>query len=156
MYHLVHEGGRAVRTQEIDVQVHSAATPATVYALLRDGSTWPIWSPIERFALERPSSPEPESVGAIRNFFTGKYKMREEVVELVPNKRFSYALLEGLPLTGYRANVDLTPANDGGTDIRWHTTFKCKIPGMGFMYRRGLLKLTRTVASGLAGHAARA
>jgi uncharacterized protein YndB with AHSA1/START domain len=138
--------------QEFEVTGHVNAAPATVYALLRDGSTWPTWSPLERFVLERPGTPEPESVGAIRNFYTGRYKVREQVAELVPDKRFSYALLEGLPLQGYRADIDLTPA-DGGTDVRWHTTFKAKIPGTGWIYRRALHKLTQQCVAGLADHA---
>jgi hypothetical protein len=127
--------------QHIDARGHSTATPETIYALLRDGSTWPVWGPLDKFVLEQPGSPEPESVGAIRNFHTGKYKMRERVAELVQDKRFSYELLAGLPLKDYRANIDLTPVG-GGTDIHWHTTFKCKIPGMGWIYRRALQKIT--------------
>jgi hypothetical protein len=143
-----------VGIQEFEVRGHSTAQPAAVYALLRDGSTWPIWSSIEKFRLEKPSSPEPESVGAIRNFGTGRYRLREEVVELVADKRFSYAMLSGLPLRDYRADIDLTPA-DGGTDIRWHTSFKSKVPGMGGLYRRALHKITKGFVTGLAEYAAR-
>jgi hypothetical protein len=139
--------------QRLEARGHSDADPATVYALLRDGSTWPTWGTVERFALEQPGTPEPESVGAIRNFFTGKYKMRERVAELVANKRFSYELLEGLPLRDYRAVIDITPA-DGGTDIHWHTTFTCKVPGMGWAYRRGLQKITAGMVEGLVSHTA--
>lgn len=140
--------------QEFEVTVHSNARPSSVYALLRDGSTWPVWSSLDRFELEKPSSPEPESVGAIRNFYKGRYKMREQIVELVPDKRFSYALLAGLALKDYRADIDLTPSGDG-TDIRWHTSFKAKVPGMGWIYRRSLHKLTNEFATALAGHAER-
>ncbi|CAM3446262.1 SRPBCC family protein [Kibdelosporangium persicum] len=138
--------------QELEVTAHSTAEPSTVYALLRDGSTWPVWSGIERFVLERPGSPEPESVGAIRNFHRGRYKMRERIAELVPDKRFSYTLLSGLALKDYRADVDLTPAGDG-TDIRWHTSFRPKVPGMGWIYRRALLKYTEEFANSLAEYA---
>nr|WP_042177723.1 SRPBCC family protein [Kibdelosporangium sp. MJ126-NF4]CEL12698.1 hypothetical protein [Kibdelosporangium sp. MJ126-NF4]CTQ93562.1 hypothetical protein [Kibdelosporangium sp. MJ126-NF4] len=140
--------------QEFEVTVHSAAPPGAVYALLRDGSTWPDWSTLEKFVLEKPGSPEPESVGAIRNFFTGRYKMREQIAELVPDKRFSYTLLSGLALKDYRADVDLTPSGDG-TDIRWHTSFRPKVPGMGGIYRRTLYKLTADLAARLAEYAAR-
>ncbi|ALG14141.1 SRPBCC family protein [Kibdelosporangium phytohabitans] len=139
--------------QEFEVTVHSAAPPGAVYQLLRDGSTWPVWSPLERFELEKPGSPEPESVGAIRNFHTGRYKVREQVAELVPDRRFSYTLLSGLALKDYRADVDLTPSGEG-TDIRWHTSFRPKVPGMGWIYRRALHKLTTDVATGLASYAA--
>jgi hypothetical protein len=127
--------------QHIDARGHSTATPQAIYALLRDGATWPVWGPLDKFVLEKAGTPEPESVGAIRNFHTGKYKMRERVAELVQDKRFSYELLGGLALKNYRSNIDLTPV-DGGTDIHWHTTFKAKVPGMGWIYRRSLQKIT--------------
>ncbi|MEV4311855.1 SRPBCC family protein [Actinocrispum sp. NPDC049592] len=137
--------------QKIDARGHSTADPATIYALLRDGSTWPTWGPLDRFVLEKAGTPEPESVGAIRNFHTGKYKMRERVAELVPDKRFSYELLSGLALRDYRANIDLTPV-DGGTDIRWHTTFRAKVPGMGWLYRRALQKITENMVNHLVSY----
>lgn len=140
--------------QEFEVTVRSAAPPSAVYALLRDGATWPVWSSLETFALERAGSPEPESVGAIRNFGRGRYKMREQVAELVPDKRFSYTLLSGLALRDYRADVDLTPSG-GGTDIRWRTSFRSKVPGMGWVYRRVLHKFTHEMAARLARHAER-
>ncbi|WP_132111254.1 SRPBCC family protein [Actinocrispum wychmicini] len=139
--------------QRLAARGHSDAEPAAVYALLKAGSTWPTWGTVERFVLERPGSPEPESVGAIRNFHTGRYKMRERVAELVENERFSYELLEGLPLRGYRAIIDLSAAN-GGTDIHWHTTFRCKVPGMGWVYRRALQKITSDMVAGLVRHTA--
>jgi hypothetical protein len=138
--------------QEFEVIAHSTAAPSRIYALLRDGSTWPVWSKLERFELEQQGSPEPESVGAIRNFFTGRYKMREQVAELVPDKRFSYILLSGLALKDYRADIDLTP-NGEGTDIRWHTSFRPKVPGMGWIYRRTLHKVTGEFANALADYA---
>ncbi len=85
------------------------------------GATWPVWSPIESFELEQEGPDGGESLGAIRVFRTGRATSREEIVELEPDRRFSYALLSGLPLRGYRADVDLEP-RDGGTAIHWHST----------------------------------
>jgi hypothetical protein len=140
--------------QRIDARGHSDTGPAEIYALLRDGSTWPTWSPIDKFVLEQAGSPEPESVGAIRNLHTGRYTMRERVAELVQDKRFSYELLGGLPLRDYRADVDLSAA-DGGTDIHWHTTFKAKVPGTGWLYRRALQKITENFVRHLVGYTAK-
>ena len=138
--------------QRIDARAHAAASPAAVHALLRDGSTWPEWGTVETFALERPGAGGGESLGAIRNFRTGKYLMREKIVEIVPDRRFSYALLAGLPLRDYRADIDLTPS-DGGTDIHWHTTFRAKVPGMDWLYRRALQRITERFVQGLAERA---
>jgi hypothetical protein len=142
-----------VARQQIDVRVHTTAGPAAVYGLLRDGAGWPTWSPIGSFELERPGSDEPEGVGAIRIFRTGRTTSRERVVERVPDRRFSYELLSGLPIRDYRADVDLTP-DDGGTLIRWHSTFSAKVPGTGWIYRRALGRFIARTADGLATYAA--
>jgi hypothetical protein len=62
-------------------------------------------------------------------------------------------LLSGVPARDYRAEIDLTPAAGGGTDIRWHTTFTSKIPGLGGVIRKRLDKITREFVDGLAAHA---
>ncbi len=139
--------------QHIDERAHSAATPAQVYALLVDGASWPTWSPLGSFALEREGPTGGESLGAVRRFTTGRRTTREEIVELVPDRRFSYALLSGLPLVGYRGDVDLTPAPGGGTDIRWHSTFRPQRAGTGALYRIGLGRFIRRTVRGLAAAA---
>jgi uncharacterized protein YndB with AHSA1/START domain len=138
--------------QNIDVKVRTGASPAAVYALLVDGATWPTWSPIGAFELVSPDSEGREGVGAIRVFTTGRTKSREEIVEAVPGERFSYALLAGLPLRGYRADVDLTPSGEG-THIHWHSSFDAKVPGTGWIYRLALGRFIRRVAAGLASYA---
>jgi polyketide cyclase/dehydrase/lipid transport protein len=138
--------------QQISVRAWSPASPAHVYRLLRSGATWPTWSPIDSFALEREGGDGGESLGAIRVFRTGRATSREEIVELRPDERFSYALLSGLPLRGYRADVDLEPC-DGGTSIHWHSTFRAKLPGTGGIFRRFLGGFIQRCADGLAAHA---
>jgi len=127
------------------VAVRSTADPATIHALLVDGASWPTWSPLGSFHLEQP--------GDIRVFRTGRTTSREEVVEVVPGRRFSYALLSGLPLRGYRADVDLEP-DSTGTVIHWRSSFRPKVPGTGWLYRLALATFIRRCARGLAAHAA--
>jgi hypothetical protein len=79
--------------------------------------------------------------------------MREQIVELVPARRFSYALLSGLPIRDYRADVDLEPRGRG-TAIRWHSSFTPKLPGTGWLIRRRLAGITEHFAQGLAEYAA--
>jgi hypothetical protein len=140
-------------SQVIDKTATTPADADVVYALLRDGTTWPEWSPIESFELERAAEDGTEGVGAIRVFRSGRYTMREEIVELVPGRRFSYALLSGLPVRGYRVDIDLEPT-DEGTSIRWHTTFDSKLPGMGWLIRRRLAGVTERFLEGLTARAA--
>jgi hypothetical protein len=139
--------------KEIDQQAWSAAGPDTVYELLSHGATWPTWSGIGSFELEQPGVGGAEGLDAIRVFRTGRTTSRERLVELIPGRRLSYALLSGLPLRDYRADVDLTPS-DGGTLIRWHSTFMPQRRGTGWAYRWTLSVFIRRCVRGLAQHAA--
>ena len=127
------------RRQHIEARATTTAPPEAVYALLRDGATWPEWSPLGSFQLERPGEQEPEGVGAIRVFRTGRVTGREQIVELVPDRRLSYVLLSGLAIRDYRADVDLEPGGEG-TVVHWRAAFLAKVPGSGGAYRRGLAR----------------
>ncbi|MGH4023145.1 MAG: SRPBCC family protein [Pseudonocardiaceae bacterium] len=152
MYHMVN---RWVRRQRIEIEVHTPADPVTVYALLRDGASWPSWSPIESFALERPGVDEPEGIGAIRVFRAGRVKGRDLIAELVPGRRFGYRHFSGLPVRDYRGEIDLEP-DTGGTRICWRTSFLPRWPATGWLLRLGIHRFISQCAQGLAAHAARA
>ncbi|HEX5118938.1 MAG TPA: SRPBCC family protein [Pseudonocardiaceae bacterium] len=137
---------------EISVRVPTTASPHHLYELLRDGASWPVWSPINSFELRRPAEDEPEGLGAIRVFRTGRHTSVERVAELVPDKRFSYELVRGLPLRGYRADIDVETDGDTAV-IHWHSTFRPKVPGTGWIYQRALSKFIQQCAEGLARYA---
>jgi hypothetical protein len=139
--------------RHIQVTKHSAAAPEDVFALLVDGNTWPHWSPIESFELERAGDPPPEGVGAIRVFRRGKTIGRDEIVEIVPARRFGYVSLSGLPVRDYRAHIDLEP-DDDGTTIRWQASFAPKVVGTGWLLERGLRRFLCECAAGVAARAA--
>jgi hypothetical protein len=141
--------------QVIDVTVTSGADPLSVYALLADGATWPEWSPLGSFELIAPGHGTPEGLGAVRLFTTGRHKSRERVVTCQPGKVFAYELEAGLPLRDYRAIVRLT-ATPEGTAINWRSTFRPKVPGTGWLYRRELGTFIRRTVEGLAAAADRA
>ncbi len=141
-----------VHKQHIDIQVHTCAEATAVYALLRDGASWPRWTSIGSFQLERAGAREPEGVGAIRIFRKGKVTGRDQVAELIPDRRFSYLHLSGLPIRDYRADVDLEPSGEG-TRIRWHISFRPKVPGTGWLWRWGIERFVKQSARGLAAYA---
>jgi hypothetical protein len=141
-----------VHKQHIDIQVHTCAKATAVYALLRDGASWPRWGPIDSFQLERAGEREPEGVGAIRIFRKGTVTGRDQVAELIPDRRFSYLHLSGLPVRDYRGDVDLEPAGEG-TRIRWHVSFTPKVPGTGWLWRWGIERFVKQSARGLAAYA---
>jgi hypothetical protein len=139
--------------QRIEHHATTTADPATVYRLLRDGSTWPDWGPIDSLELEREGASEREGVGAVRVLRSGRVTGRDTIAELVENRRFSYTHESSLPVKNYRGDVDLDPLPDGGTEIRWASEFDPKVPGTGALVRRGLDGFIAKVVAGLANGA---
>ena len=139
-----------MKRRQIDVTAKTSGTPAAVFALLADRTTWPAWSPIDSVELERAGSPEAEGVGSIRVNHKGRTVGRDEIVELVPGERFVYRSLSGVPVRDYVGEVTLEQTNDGGTAIRWHTSFFAKTPGTGWMVERALKKFLKDCVDGLA------
>jgi uncharacterized protein YndB with AHSA1/START domain len=144
------------KQQQIDVRAVVPAPPAAVWADLADGSTWPTWSPLGSYELVSAGSTGPDTpLGEVRVFRTkqvvGETAPREEVVEVVPERHLAYVLVGGMPLDGYRADIDLTPV-DGGTEVRWRSTFTARRPGAGWFYRRVLGLFIQRCVDGLAAH----
>ena len=142
-----------MRRYEIEATEQTPADPATVYALLRDGSTWPVWSTIDSFELEREGEGEPEGVGAVRIFRSGRIVGRDEILGFTQDRSFRYAHRKGLPVRDYRGEVDLTP-DGAGTSIRWRVSYSPKVPGTGWLLRKALTRFLAGVTRGLATHAA--
>lgn len=138
-----------MRQQDIEVRARIEASPTAVYRLLDDSTTWPRWTPIESCELVRAAGAD--GLGEVRVFRTGRVRVREEIVEREADTRLAYVLLAGLAVRDYRAQIDLSSA-DGGCDVRWHTTFRAKVPGLGWVYRRALDRATRQFVEGLARH----
>jgi hypothetical protein len=135
------------------VSAWSAAPPAAVYPLLCSGATWPEWSPLGSFRLERPGRDGGESLGAIRVFTTAGVHSREELVGFEPGRSFSYSALSGLPIRDHRADVTLAE-RDGGTAISWREDFRVKVPGTGWLHAWFLRRFVQRCADGLAARAA--
>jgi uncharacterized protein YndB with AHSA1/START domain len=143
-----------MRRQRIEQHATTTADPATVYALLRDGAGWPAWTPIESAEIERPGADEPEGIGAVRLYRSGRVTGHDEIVELVPDRRFAYTHTSNLPVRDYRGEIDLEPTADG-TAIQWVATFDPKLPATGALLRRGLGRFLADCTNGLAAHASK-
>jgi hypothetical protein len=136
--------------KEIEVRQVIPARTGAVFAALLDRSSWPAWSGHTRFELVRPGAAGPYDVGSVGLLHSGRRRVvREEIVEVVGDRRIGYTLLGGLPLRGYRADFDLTPAGEG-TEVRWHSSFDAP-PGSGWIYVAALRRFTRRMLDGLAG-----
>ncbi|MGA0601291.1 SRPBCC family protein [Caulobacter sp. KR2-114] len=137
-----------VRTE---VTVHAKARPETVYAVAKDSSLYPVWSRIGAFEHVRDGEGERYGVGSVRIFRTWPLTLVEEVVELIPGRRVSYIVHSGLPFRDYRADIDITPAADGGSEIRWSNRFWPTFPGgaalMGAFMRSVFRQMTPQLAA---------
>jgi uncharacterized protein YndB with AHSA1/START domain len=129
---------------ELDAQDRSSAPPERVWALLADVSTWPQWADFEEATVESGSG-----LGELRAFRRGRTRTRERVTVFEPSQRLGYDLVSGIPIRDYHADVTLTPEN-GGTHIRWHSTFSAKVPGTGWLIRRSLQRFVADTAERLA------
>ena len=135
-------------TTTIDVRAELPATPAQVYRRLEDRSSWPEWSGHSRAELTTPGDDDPAGEGAVWVMYRGKKSVTELVVELEADRKVSYTLLGGLPLTDYRAGFTLAPSRSG-TSAHWHSEFSAK-PGTGWLYRRALAFFIRRAFTRLA------
>ena len=136
----------------IEKTAHTSGSPAAVYRLLRDGATWPVWGALDTFELERAGAGEPEGVGAIRVFGSGRITGRDEITGFEQDREFRYVHLRGLPVRNYEARVTITPVGDGA-DITWRTTFDPKFPFTGMVVHKALLRFISVNVVGLAAHA---
>lgn len=109
----------------IEEHASSRASVEQVWALLSDVTTWSQWATFTSSELERPGDGDPNGVNAIRRFHRGPKKItRERVVAFDAPNHYAYVLLEGVPVDDYRADVTLTPAATGGTEIAWVSSYQ--------------------------------
>ncbi len=82
---------------------------------------------------------DPNRVGDVRRVQTGKHVNHDKIVQLVPNTRFSYIILDGM-LHDYHGDVMLTALVEGGTKIEWTGTFYMSLPGAGWLMKLYLIR----------------
>lgn len=128
----------------LDAQAVSAAPPERVWALLADVRTWPDWADFDEAEVESGSG-----LGEVRAFRRGRTRTRERVTVFEPPRVLGYDFVSGLPIRDYHADVTLTP-QDGGTHIRWHSTFRARVPGTGWLVRSALQRFVADTAGRLA------
>jgi hypothetical protein len=132
---------------EIEYTAHSDRPRSEVWARVADLEGWHEWGPWKKTTLEG----DIRTMVSERRRLNGRaYVMKERVTALVPEERFEYDLLSGLPIKGYHATVTLREAGDGGTDIHWQSRFKPPWPFVGGLWRGAMLKVIRDVAEDLA------
>jgi len=135
------------------------AEPNVVWPLLADVTLVADWHPsVQTVDL---LSPSPTGLGAARrcNFYDGT-SVREVVTELSEGKSVTVELSEfSLPMKHFEAQVSLSPAGGGTTQVTFEMRYEVKFgilgKAMNFLMVRGQMsKLLNTVLAGLDHHAA--
>ena len=99
--------------------MHATATTTvarpieSVWATLTDHEGMSTWGPGVTVTIDRPGSPEPNGLGAVRRISTPGPVLTEEVVTFQAPNLFGYAARSGVPIPGYQGEVRLTPEGQG-------------------------------------------
>lgn len=138
------------RELTVAARAHAAATPEEVWAFVADGATWDRWSRMSESELELPGESQPDGIGAIRRFRTGRLVSREEVTSFVPPSRLAYRVVSSpLPIEDYRSEIVLS-AHEAGTAISWTSTFRPRWTGLGVPLRLFVALILRDYSARLA------
>jgi hypothetical protein len=104
----------------IEAVATTTGSPAAVWALLDDASSWERWGTWSKVEVEGGGPQRPD---AVRSLVKTPFRLRELITEWVPGERMAYELLDGMRVRGYRATVTLEEAAQGGAVIRWRSTY---------------------------------
>ena len=105
----------------IEAVAKTSGSREAVWALLEDAPRWAEWGSWSKVEVEGGSEQRP---GALRVLVRGPFRTRERITDWVPGERLGYEVVGGLRVRGYRATVTLEDAPDGGTVIRWRSTYE--------------------------------
>jgi uncharacterized protein YndB with AHSA1/START domain len=139
----------------VEATARSKAPREVVWRVLADARAWSAWGDWQTTELEREGDPPPDGVGAIRRFTRRPVTTREEVVLFDPPSRLAYTLLSGIPVRDYRAEVTLSDAGGGGTNIHWESRFDAKVHAMDPVMRRLVGTVIADIAQKVAAEADR-
>ncbi len=123
--------------QQIECTAHIEASPERVFELISDHEGMARWSDAREVVLRHPGYPAPNGVGAVRVIRARGVAVEEEVVAYDPPKRMEYRVTAGIPVRDHHGEIVLEPVA-GGTQVVWRVRFRPRIPGTGWLLRRGM------------------
>lgn len=126
---------------EVEAEARSTAPPERVWALLADACSWTRWAGFDDVQVEGD-----DAVGQIRRNRRGRITGRDRVIVFDAPRHYAYESSSALPVRDYRDDVTLAPVPAGGTHIRWRSRFAPRIPGTGWLLRRGLRRFLADLA----------
>jgi hypothetical protein len=127
----------------IDAVATTSGTRDAVWSQLADASAWARWGSWSDVEVEGGGAQGP---GAIRVLVRRPFRTRERITEWLPGERFGYEVIGGLRVRGYCATVTLQDRPEGGTTIRWRSTYEHAGPLTALMLRLAVRDACRRLA----------
>lgn len=119
-----------------EIRRSSTASPERIFGLLADAPSWPTWFTPARSVSFEPGAQPPVRLVKI----APKLTVREVILEQTPATHHAYSIQSVIPIKEHRADVWLSARADGGTDIRWVSSMRPKVPGTGLVLKASLSK----------------
>jgi hypothetical protein len=132
----------------IEATARSRASRDAVWALLADASEWSRWGAWSKVEVEHGAEHGP---GAVRALTKAPFHLRERVTDWVPGERMGYELLDGMRVRGYRSQVKLEDAGEGGTVVRWRSTYERAGPLTALVLRLAVRDACKRLARAASG-----
>ena len=140
----------------VEAEQTTRAAPEFVWALVSDVMTYPRWGPWREAGYQRPGDTSPRGTGAeywLRS--SHRYGLSypvtvEKVLDAERGRHLAYAVIGGIPVRNYRADITLEPSA-GGTRIHWAASWDRTLAGR--LVHRSLRKLYPQIVARLAAEA---
>lgn len=127
--------------QTIDITETIALPIDRAFALLADHANYDRFPGITRSELLTEGTPAPNGLGAVRRVALGDVVLDEEITAFEPPKRLAYRVIASKPVkVEHEVGVIELSEVDAGTEIRWRSTFRIKIPVIGWFVTRRAAK----------------
>jgi uncharacterized membrane protein len=140
---------------EVHMQQLFGAPPARVFAVITDHGRMGEWIDGAKVTIEKPGTPAPNGLGAVRKVSAFGPAIFEEVVRWEEPRAMDYRVIRG-PLRNHLGELRFEPAPDGGTQLDYRIRFTMPWYLGGDLTARLVGSvLKRVIDKGLAGLAAR-
>ena len=119
--------------RSIRVERHLDVPPEALFEILADHARYDRFEGIRLAEVVKPGDPEPNGLGALRRIWIGPLRFEEEITAYEPPSRLDYLIvdLRGVPFRHEGGSIRLSPADGGGTDAVWTSSFEIPIPVLG-------------------------
>jgi uncharacterized protein YndB with AHSA1/START domain len=106
----------------VEARGETKAPASLVWGLVGDATKYAEWGPWSASGYEPPNVDDSSGAGTMRWMKLGRRRTVEKILEVEENRRMVYAVLQGIPVHNYRAEIVLSGIG-GGTGVEWSATW---------------------------------